>query len=246
MRRPSLRPSAGFTLVELLVVIVITATLAALSMLGFTRLREAADGAATVASMRQLQNANASYATDHNDRYVSYSNTDPDGVVTYWFRNLKFLSYLTGKQDLIGATLYTVDEDTVVPVSLLDPITVRAKKKLSTRLNANYGMNHEFIKSTTYPDNSKERYIQTCKLTSPGRTVVFVTATDSAAKYAGRKAWWSSPVEGKTQDGKMAFRHGDKAIVVYFDGSSGMITKQDIERFDAAGGNANPFWNGVY
>lgn len=240
------RPPSAFTLVELLVVIVIIASLAALSLVGFSRMRAAGNGATTVANLRQLQLANASYASDHNDRFVSYSNTDPNGGIVYWYRNYDFVALLTGNQSLIGATVGSVDESKIVQESLLDPMAVRAKKTWWNRLAASYGMNHEFIKVTKYADNSSEKFIQTGKLTNPGRTAVFVTVTDSAAKYAGRNLWWSLPVEGKTTDGKMAFRHSKKAVVVYFDGSSGFITKQDIARFDANGGQANPFWNGTY
>ena len=246
MKSQPSRNHSGFTLVELLVVITIIIVLAALTVVGVSRMRAAADSAATVAAMRQLQTANVSFAADHNDRYVSYSNTDPNGGITYWWRNFEFLAYLSGNQSLAGSTLDTVNEDTVAPLSLMDPTTVRAKQRWSTRLAASYGMNHEFIKTVTYPDNSKEKYIQTSKLTNPSRTVVFITATDSAMKYTGRKAWWSSPVEGKTQDGKMAFRHNNKAIAVYFDGGCGIVTKLDIDRFDANGGSSSPFWNGVF
>lgn len=245
MKKRSSAP-AGFTLVELLVVIVIIAVLAALSVLGFSRMRLAADSATTVSNMRQLQVANVSFSTDNNGRYVNYSKTDPDGKVTYWYRNFDFLAYLTGNQELANKTLDEVDEDSVVPESLLDPTAVRAGQRWATRISANFGMNHEFIKTATNADGSKEKFILSSKITDSSRTAAFVTATDSAVRYASRKLWWSSPVEGKSTDGKMAFRHGDKAIVAYFDGSTGLVTKQDIDRFDASGGNANPFWKGDY
>jgi prepilin-type N-terminal cleavage/methylation domain-containing protein/prepilin-type processing-associated H-X9-DG protein len=245
MKKRSCKPT-GFTLVELLVVILIIAVLAVLVVLGTSRVRLAAETANSVSSMRQLQAASISYSTDHNGRLVNYSNTDPSGGVTYWYRNFEFLAYLTGNQELVGKSLGDVDENTVVPEGLLDPTVVRAKKRSFTRLPASFGMNHEFIKSATNADGSKEKFILSSKLSDASRTASFVTATDSAVKYAGRKLWWNSPVEGKSTDGKMAFRHGDKAVVAYFDGSTGLITKQDIERFDAKSGNANPFWKGDY
>lgn len=246
MKIPILRSSPGFTLVELLVVIVIIATLAALSMMGFTRIRASADQAATVAVMRQLQIANVGYATDHNGRYVIYRYIDPDGIKIYWYRDFEFLAYLTGNQELVGKTLSEVNEDTVVPESLLDPTVVRARKRSSTRLSASFGMNYEFMKVLKNEDGSTETFVRSSNLTNASRTAAFITATDSAARYASRKLWWSSPVEGKSTDGKLAFRHGDKAVVAYFDGSTGLITKQDIDRFDAKGGKANPFWKGDY
>lgn len=246
MSKPSFRPATGFTLVEVLVVIVIIAVLATLAVVGLSRVRVTAETALTVSNMRQLQAASISYSTDHNGRYVTYLYTNPDGIKTYWYRDFEFLAYLTGNQELAAMTPSDVNEDTVVSESLLDPTVVRAGQRWSTRLAGSFGMNYEFIKTATNPDGSTERFTRSSNLTNASRTAAFVTATDSAARYASRKLWWSSPVEGKSTDGKLAFRHGDKAAVAYYDGSTGLITKQDIERFDASGGKANPFWKGDY
>lgn len=240
------RSRSGFTLVELLVVITIILVLAMLSVLGFSRFRASADTATTVSNLRQLQAANISYSIDHIGRHVNYSYTDKAGGVTYWYRNLKFLAYLTGDSELESKSLADVNEDTVVPDKLLDPTVVRVRQRYSTRLSANFGMNHEFIQTVTNPDGSKEKFIRSLQLTNPARTASFVTATDSAARYASRNLWWSSPVEGKSTDGKMAFRHANKAAVAYFDGSTGLVSKEDMVRFDQGGGSANPFWKGDY
>ena len=244
MRKHSLRPSAGFTLVELLVVITIIIVLAALSFMGFSRIRESSETALAISNMRQLQVANVSYSTDHNGRYMTYLYVDPDGGKTYWYRDLEFLAYLTGNQELAGKNPSDVNMNTVVPQNLLDPTVVRAKKRAYTSLSASFGVSYEFMKIQTNEDGSQERFVRASQLTNPSRTAAFVSATDSAAAYASRKLWWSSPVEGKTTNGKMAFRHGDKAVVAYYDGSTGTITKQDIDRFDANGGKNNPFWKG--
>ncbi len=76
----------------------------------------------------------------------------------------------------------------------------------------------------------------------PSRTAFMATATDYTVTYAGRSLWKTKPVEGKSTDSKMAFRHEDKAVVVYYDGSSGLISASDIARFDGNGGAAHPFW----
>lgn len=246
MQKNSFRPATGFTLVELLVVIAIIAVLAVLVVSGMSRMRVAAETALTVSNMRQLQASSISFSTDHNGRYVNYLYVDPDGIKTYWYRDFEFLAYLTGDQELVGKTPSDVNEDTVVPENLLDPTVVRAGQRWSTRLPSSYGMNYEFTKTATNLDGSQERFIRSSNITDGSRTASFVTATDSAARYASRKLWWDSPVEGKSTDGKIAFRHGDKAVVAYFDGSTGLISKQDIERFDAKGGKANPFWKADY
>ncbi len=246
MTKETKRLSSGFTLVELLVVITIIVVLAALSFLGYGRIRAAADTALTVSNMRQMQVANVAYSTDHSGRYVTYRYDDPDGKRTYWYRNLEFLAYLTGNQELVGKNAGDVNVNTVVPESMLDPIVVRAKKRSYTSLSASFGMNHEFMKTQQYADGSRETFVRSSQLANASRTAAFVTATDSAARYTSRKLWWDSPVEGKTTDGKIGFRHGDKAAVAYFDGSTGLITKEDIDRFDSEGGRTNPFWKGDY
>lgn len=243
MKSPTHRPCPGFTLVELLVVITIIATLAALSFFGFSRMRAAADSATTVSNMRQLQAANQSFASDHNGRYASYKVLDENtGTYTYWTRSPGFLSYIIGDDSVANKTLANI----TVPVGILDPVVVRAKKREYTGLWASFGMNSGFMREGGKAASglAKELYVSAPKLTDPSRTAAFVTATDVGVKYENRRLWWSSPAEGKTTDGKMAFRHNKKAAVVYFDGSSGFITKEDINRFDANGGQNNIFWKG--
>lgn len=76
MKAQIVRSRSGFTLVELLVVVLIIAVLAALSMVGLSRMRAAGDRATTVSVMRQLQIANTSYAGDHSGQYVPLSSMD--------------------------------------------------------------------------------------------------------------------------------------------------------------------------
>jgi prepilin-type processing-associated H-X9-DG protein len=63
--------------------------------------------------------------------------------------------------------------------------------------------------------------------------------------YASRLKWFSkSPEmrEGKTNTQDLAYRHGDKLLVVYFDGHAGEMTKADILEIDKKGGANNVFW----
>jgi prepilin-type N-terminal cleavage/methylation domain-containing protein len=59
--------TAGFTLVELLVVILIIAVLAALSILGINLARKSAAAANDASTLRQVSTAIIMYASDHND-----------------------------------------------------------------------------------------------------------------------------------------------------------------------------------
>lgn len=237
------RRRSGFTLVELLVVIVIIVTLASLSFLGFSRMRAAADAATTVSNMRQLQVANQSYASDHNGRYASYKVLDEDkGTYTYWTRSPGFLSYIMGDESVASRAL----KDITVPLGILDPVVVRSKARYYDGLWASYGMNSGFMKEggKSASGQQKELYVSAPNLIDPSRTAAFVNATDVGINYDNRNLWWNSPEEGKSTNGKMAFRHNNKAVVVYFDGSSGFITRADIDRFDANGGQTNIFWKG--
>lgn len=235
-RKNSLIPN-GFTLIELLIVIVIIAVLVALSLMGYTRMKTAADGVGIVTNLRQLQAANMSYATDNNGRFASYYIRDENGSKVYWHRNPEFLGYFTGDNSQLSKPNPSLN----VSPSLLDPIVIRARARAYTVIPASYGMNSEFMPKRD--DEDTARYIEVSRLSDPPRSAAFVTCTDGSAKYKGRKLWDKSPVEGKTTDGKMAFRHKNNAVVVYFDGHTGFITRADIDRFDASGGKNNIFWN---
>jgi prepilin-type N-terminal cleavage/methylation domain-containing protein/prepilin-type processing-associated H-X9-DG protein len=237
MKSPTHRPRPGFTLVELLVVITIIAVLAALTVVGFTRMRAAGDRATTVAVLRQLQIANVGYASDHNGQYVPMESYDEDNARgNEWHYSPKFLAYLTGDTTALDNKQTT----TMAPASILDPLVVRAKKRAWNWLFASYGYNQQGMPSNK-PNSDKS--FKVSQVTNPSRSAAFVTATDWKVVHASRFRWLDNPVEGKSTDQKMAYRHGGKAIVVYYDGSSGLVSPEDIRAFDKKGGANHPFWN---
>jgi prepilin-type N-terminal cleavage/methylation domain-containing protein len=239
MKKPKPHLNQGFTLIELLVVIVIVVTLAALGFVGLMRMRAAGDRAAAVSIMRQLQIANMGYAIDNNAQYIPIAEKDKDGGLSMeWYRNPKFRSYLTSDPN---EDQKTPSQILVAPTSLLDPIVVRKKQRQWDRLSASYGINATGLSWPT-DDQSPPMSYKVSQVANPGRTAFIVSATNYLVSYAGRKLWKDSPVEGKTTTDKIAFRHDQKAIVIYYDGSTGFISLGDIARFDSQGGVANPFW----
>jgi prepilin-type N-terminal cleavage/methylation domain-containing protein/prepilin-type processing-associated H-X9-DG protein len=241
--RPRFRhfPSSGFTLTELLIVIVIIASLAALSMVGIRRMRDMTDKTAAIRSLSQLQLANASYATDNGGKYVPKQVNGPSGErLGWWFQVTEFLNYFRGE-----ATDANGEPSKTVPLSMLDPKVVRAKLPFYNSVAGSFGLNETGIPSSGGVANA--RYAHTvATVTKPEQSMAFASATDLGVQYRSRFTWFSRAPdqrEGKTVKGDLAYRHGDKIIVVYFDGHVGELSKSEILEIDKSKGGANSaFW----
>ena len=79
------RRAAGFTLVELLVVITIVIVLAAVSFTGFRAMRQSAHGTTSASNMRQLGVAIQTYVAEKN-RYPSTGDINGDEFQVAWDR----------------------------------------------------------------------------------------------------------------------------------------------------------------
>ncbi len=228
----------GFSLTELLVVIVIIVVLASLAMVGMKRMRAIADKASTVRSLSQLQVANASYASDHSGRYVSYQVMDKNGNrAGWWYQSPEFLKYFRGEvYNAQGAPSRTV------PLSMLDPKVVRAKvDNFHKSMAGSFGMNNTGLPNVVGKPDA-EAFHTMANVARPAQSMAFASATDVRLAYSARFSW--KGIEGKTSNGAIAYRHGDKAIVVYFDGHVGELTKGDMRQIDNTGRGGNgPFWN---
>lgn len=226
----------GFTLTELLVVILMIAVLAALAFLGTRRVRDMADKATSIRNLSQLQVANASYAADHNGRCVPIRANDSSGKPTRWFQDREFLA------NLIGAFVDASGEQSEsIPLAMMDPKVIRGRKSLSDRIYSSYGMNDTTLQLGGEPDlNSAHNMNQ---VSDASRTMIFATATDFRVTYNSRYKWdFDNPSDSKTSAGDLAYRHGDKALAVYFDGHVGEMGKGDFEAIDSSGGKNHAFW----
>lgn len=226
----------GFTLTELLVVILMIAVLATLAFLGTRRVRDMADKANSIRNLAQLQVANASYAADHNGRCVPIRANDSSGTPTRWFQNRDFLANLIG-----GFVDASGEQSEYIPLGMLDPKVVRGKKSLSNRIYSSYGMNDTTLQLGGEPDlNSAHNMNQ---VADASRTMIFATATDFRVTYNSRYKWdFKNPNDSKTAAGDLAYRHGDKVLAVHFDGHVGEMSKGDFEAIDTRGGKNNAFW----
>lgn len=233
-------PSPGFTLTELLVVLVILVTLAALSFLGWGRVRAMADKTTAIRNLSQLQIANVGYATDNGGKFVPKQFNDDKGTrAGWWFQVPEYLHHLRGDFNIpADRPLETV------PISLLDPKVVRAKRELYYSLASSFGINETNLPSSQGNNARPAHTMET--VTRPDQAMAFATATDLGVRYPARMTWFSRALdkrEGKTKDGGLAYRHGDKMVVVYFDGHVGELSKAEMVEIDRTKGGVNSaFW----
>lgn len=236
---------SGFTLVELLVTITILIALAAIVITSVNSMRQSANTALALSRVRSLGLANASYATEHSGKYVPVFSFDKDQKASVqWFYNKEFLTGLIGNTEFLNDPEENEGKGGY-PESVLDPVTVRAKKTYWDRISGSFGYNSENTKGGGWGEANAAAHHSTLSIASPNRTFQFITATDWLAKYSGRSLWKTQPVEGKTPDGKIAYRHKGKALVVFYDCHTEAITLNEMLGFDKRGGVSNVFWGGT-
>lgn len=231
----------GFTLTELLVVITIIVVLAALSFMGVRGMRATADKVNSTRNLSQLQIANASYAADHNGRFVPVRANDDAGNPTRWFQDDAFLGHLIGAMyDGSGMQIQTI------PLEMLDPKVVRARKHEYNRIFASYGMNDNTLQLGGTPNLISSHNMN--RMSDPARTMAFATAIDFRVTYNSRFNW---KLENQTDTrqapgsvGAIAYRHKNKAMIVYFDGHVGEISQPEMREIDSTKrGKNGAFWN---
>lgn len=236
MNAPFPRHRNGFTIVEILVVVSILLVLAALIAMLSRNLRGSADKVKAIRNISQLQLANATYAAENNGKYVP-THARPKGTQeSPWFSNPRFLACIVGD----GSTLKnSLQEWNTVPPHLLDPIAYKAKGKSFDMYSASFG----YIDCLPEPSSGDISW-STGQIVSPEKSAAFITATDFRVRYSGRSLWKNNRSEGKTGDGRVAYRHsGKKAVAVYYDGHVAELSMKEILAYDDQGGINHPFWN---
>ncbi len=235
----------GFTLTEILVTITIILVLAG-TLFAITRnLKRSGENVVAIGRIQSLAQANAAYAVENSGKYVPvFAFADDRSFKPAWFYNKEFLEPITGNTGFLDNPVQYEGNDGY-PESVLDPVVVRSKKHYWSRLSASFGYNQENMPGGEWGDANTNRSHTIYSVTSPNRTFQFITATDWTAKYSGRNLWKNAPVEGRTTNGKIAFRHkGDKALAVFYDGHVESISQEDIKNFDQRGGVNHAFWGG--
>ena len=235
----------GFTLVEILVTFTIVVVLATIAAMLTKKLRSSADTTTAMRRISAYAHANSLYAADHGGKYVAAYSFDEDGLPGIpWHYNPEFLQALLGEAlDIENAEEFEGVDG--LPEQILDPVVVRAKKRYWSRISASFAYNNENVPGGGWgqPGTSRAHTIHSVK--NPSESFAFITATDWIANYGGRYLWLKTPEEGKTENSKIAYRHQGKAVAVFYDGHTEMISVDDMKRFDRFGGPNNIFWGGT-
>ena len=195
--------------------------------------------------IKGLNYANTLYAGDHAGKYCPVYTFDEDSQATVqWHFNPTFLKHVIGEDNLDFLENFESNEGVAgLPEEVLDPIVVRAKKKYWNRISASYGYNHENMPGAGHKPTRPGPTPSVRSPTRPGPAPSSVARTGSP-RYSGRFIWESQGYEGKTPDGKIAYRHNNKAIVTYYDGHTELKSMADIRLLDRRGGKNNIFWGG--
>ncbi|MFK7852215.1 MAG: type II secretion system protein [Akkermansiaceae bacterium] len=235
----------GFTLVELLVTLVMIAALAALFLLGVSKAKNAADMTTSLSRIRGFALANSSYASDHNNRYVSNASWDENGEsLGNWSRNPEFLSYIVGESAYQDRDSNTGKLAKVLPEVLLDPVVYRSRQHNWNKICASYGYVIQGVEPSGWRQKGMDKFRTIQHVTFPARSAAFITAKDWNAKYRGRFLWKDNPTEGYLPTGDIAYRYNGKCLVVFFDGHAESLTMIDMKRIDEdKGGAKSHFWD---
>lgn len=236
--------SHGFTLIEVLITITIIIVIAGLAVVGSKKLREKADAVTALKRIGGFAQANALYAVEHNGRYVAaYSFDEESRPGIPWHYNPSFLEALLG-ENLSVEEAEEFEGVDGLPEQLLDPVVVRAKKHYWSRISASFAYNNENVPGGSWGQPGTARGHTISSVKNPSESFAFITATDWIANYGGRLLWRKSPVEGKTSDSKIAYRHGGRAVVAFYDGHTETMTMNEMRKIDKLGGIGNVFWGG--
>lgn len=217
----------GFTLVELLVTITIIVVLAALSVMGISRMRSAANNSTCVSNIRQLAVAGLAYATE-TGTYPPYG-TQADGTTPFWFQMLsKDLGIAT---DLGPAEIERHLSFPSCPESLKKH---NAKSVPQNNPIRTYSMNEYVAKAERNSSTGAWNFpaVRVNQATHPSSTAFFMDGTKVSGIY------WDSICRISQWRRAENFIHGGKANIAFLDGHVESRTLADVPRDPA-----NKFWN---
>ena len=240
---PNFRPlfirRRGFTLVELLVVIVIIIALAAVVFPMARSIRQAAGTAKTVSNLRQIQAANASFASDNNGFFLGNC---PDGGGPWgppWFTYMPFVSMLGVNATGEGANGNTLPDGwgknypEVLKCGMAVSVSTAPEAK---DRNFTIAMNwSSFSHQSDGTAGGASWWIGGKTLQSlvknPSRLIMFHESSEIYSLYWERLAWKGDKAGFSLG---LAFRNKGKTCnVVFADGHVSGLIRKDVEKDNA-------------
>lgn len=223
---------AGFTLVELLVVIGIVALLIGVLLPVLGRARVAGQQSVSVSNLRQLQLANTVYATEHDDRYVAgaprfrthnlerWHGVRDNDTVPFEAERAPIAQYLEG--GAVSQSLRTCPA--------FEPVSTALQESGRGFENScgGYGYNNAFVGTIRAPSGpgswgvrDDTRGERSSRFAQPTETIGFATtafAADELIEYSFVEPpkWPEFP--DYRPDPSIHFRFGGSAAVVWLDG----------------------------
>jgi prepilin-type N-terminal cleavage/methylation domain-containing protein len=187
-RKPNIQKAAGFTLVELLVVIVIIAALAAVAFTVGPRMKRRGEVAKNILTMRQVGTLSTLYSTENQNRLIALR-TDaqrPDGS---WEIGLDWpIALLT--QVYPNATVQQIKDrnwwksnkpfmyNSLIINNLKTALFIPGKNGFSMNNMLGYKLNPPGTWGEPGQGGSQSKGVDISKIDRPSRTVLFSTAPD--------------------------------------------------------------------
>lgn len=200
--------SIGFTLVELLVVVSIIATLMAILLPSLGKAREAAKSIKCMANLRQFGMANEFYAQDYNEYYVPIRMVDDSGNIN-WYINSTYYNLL--KAQGTGGSQWRVG-------GILCPSSATVRTG-HNNVPYSYGYNDSRLIGTSNVGNlslaQQERNPRRNLIQSPSQKLMFGDGTYRTINYLSSNQYVDDVFSAGSQSA--AYRHENGANLVYFD-----------------------------